>query len=141
MTAVTENVVNNFVALDNQQYNIVLSDNPYSAVVLSQDGLVVSINNPSNLLQQVNSLGSILAGPLMLQSASTESTMYTTRIDFISDNELYKGEAVPGTAEAATAWRISKTLIAGDGDVTTTWASGTAEFNKAWSARVSYSYS
>lgn len=69
------------------------------------------------------------------------SVPYSKRIDFISDNEFYKGEATPGVLEAQANWRISKVTIAQDGDVQELWASGTASFDKQWALRTSYVYS
>ena len=67
--------------------------------------------------------------------------VYSKRIDFISDNELYKGEAQVGTTEASSGWRIRRVVIAQDGDVAETWAGGTANFDKQWSDRLIYIYS
>jgi hypothetical protein len=69
-----------------------------------------------------------------------EQAMYAKRVDFISDNLFYKGEAAPGSSTANPVWRISRTTIGGDGDVTEEWADGSALFEKIWSDRVSYAY-
>jgi len=70
-----------------------------------------------------------------------EETMYASRVDFISDELLYRGEAVPGTLNGGNLWRIRKIDIAeSDGDVTTTWANGSDAFNKVWDDRLSYTY-
>lgn len=70
-----------------------------------------------------------------------EDMVYSKRIDFVSDSVLYRGEASVGTLESAAAWRIRKIVLAQDGDVTETWASGTADFNKQWTQRTVYTYS
>ena len=62
------------------------------------------------------------------------------RTDFVTDALIYIGEAVPGTAESAAAWRIKRLTIAGDDDVTEEWAGGTGDFDKAWDNRASYTY-
>jgi len=80
-------------------------------------------------------------GDSVPSATAEELQMYSKRIDFISDNELYKGEAAVGTPEASALWRISKVVIGIDGDVSETWASGTANFNKVWADRVTYLYS
>ena len=67
--------------------------------------------------------------------------VYSKRIDFVNDSVLYRGEASVGTLESAAAWRIRKIVLALDGDVTETWASGTALFDKIWSDRATYNYS
>lgn len=66
--------------------------------------------------------------------------VYSKRIDFVTDDEIYRGEAEVGTAEGSAAWRIRKVLIASDGDITETWAGGTAAFDKAWNLRSTYNY-
>jgi hypothetical protein len=53
---------------------------------------------------------------------------------------LYRGEAVPGSAESAAVWRIRKITIAVDNDVSETWADGNDNFDKAWSDRAGLSY-
>lgn len=73
--------------------------------------------------------------------SAEEEMVYSKRIDFITDDELYKGEAVPGTAESAYAWRIRKINIAVDSDVTEIWADGDANFDNRWTDRLSKSYS
>ena len=69
-----------------------------------------------------------------------EDMVYSKRIDFVTDDEIYRGEAQVGTAESSTAWRIRRVLIATDGDISEKWAGGTAAFDKAWSLRSTYNY-
>jgi len=71
---------------------------------------------------------------------SDEEMPYAKRVDFISDNELYKGEAVVGTLDSAPLWRIHKIIIGVDNDVTETWASGSSTYDKVWSDRLTYTY-
>lgn len=74
-------------------------------------------------------------------STTTDEEMpYAKRIDFITDNELYKAEAVVGASESSPVWRIRKITIAGDNDVSETWANGTALYDKVWTNRLSYTY-
>lgn len=71
---------------------------------------------------------------------SDEDMPFAKRVDFISDNEIYKGEAVVGASETSEQWRIRKVIISSDNDVSETWANGTALYNKAWSDRLTYTY-
>lgn len=68
-----------------------------------------------------------------------ESMPYAKRVDAVGESIIYKGEAVPGSAESDPAWRISRITLAGD-DLVEEWASGTAAFVHAWSAREGYEY-
>jgi len=74
-------------------------------------------------------------------STSEEEMLYSKRIDTVSDELLYKGEAAPGTAEGSPSWRIRKILINAEGDVTETWANGSSDFLCRWTDRSSYTYS
>ena len=70
-----------------------------------------------------------------------EEELYSKRIDFISDSILYKGEAEVGSSENSSSWRIRKIEIYPDGDISETWANGTANTTHIWSNRLSYTYS
>jgi hypothetical protein len=74
-------------------------------------------------------------------TTTDEEMPYSKRIDFITDAELYKAEAVVGASESAPLWRIRKITIAADNDVSETWASGTALYDKVWTDRLTYTYS
>ena len=64
----------------------------------------------------------------------------TKRIDFISDSEIYKGEATVGASETDAVWRIHKVTLAADGDLIEMWANGTADYDKRWSDHLTYTY-
>ena len=85
----------------------------------------------------------VMAGGLGPQGApglSEDDVMYSKRVDFISDLELYRGEAAVGSSENSAVWRIRKVTLAVDGDVAEKWASGTALFDKVWADRISLTY-
>ncbi len=54
---------------------------------------------------------------------------------------IYIGEAKAGTADGATKWRIRKLAYGTSSATSVKWASGTAEFDKEWDERTSYTYS
>ena len=65
-----------------------------------------------------------------------------TRTDFTADNTvIYKGEAVPGTPEGSSLWRLRRLTIASDNDVTEEWADGVSDYTKSWTDRYTYTYS
>lgn len=70
-----------------------------------------------------------------------EEVAYSKQVDFISDDEMYIGEAPPGSATSAEAWRIKYVTIASDGDVSVLWADGDANFDNAWDNHLSLVYS
>jgi hypothetical protein len=72
--------------------------------------------------------------------AGEEEEMYAKRVDFEGDT-IYRGEAPVGASNSDSVWRVRKVDIAPDGDVTETWANGTAEFVHAWDDRLTLEYS
>ena len=72
---------------------------------------------------------------------SEDDMIYSRRVDFEGDT-IYRGEARVGSAESASVWRIRKIEVSPiDGDVSETWAGGTAEFVHAWDDRLTLEYS
>jgi len=58
------------------------------------------------------------------------------------DGFTYVGEAVPGTTKSQSIWRIKRIYEFGaDGDLDILWANGTADFDKTWNDRATYTYS
>jgi hypothetical protein len=74
-------------------------------------------------------------------TTTDEEMPYSKRIDFISDNEMYKAEAAVGSPENSPVWRIRKVTLATDNDVAELWANGSAAYDKRWDNRASYTYS
>lgn len=80
--------------------------------------------------------------PLNNGTTITDEEMpYAKRIDFISDDVLYKGEAAVGSLESSPVWRIRKIIIGVDSDVSETWANGTSTYDKIWADRLTLTYS
>jgi len=76
-------------------------------------------------------------------SGSEEDIMYAKRVDFVEDEDLlYRGEAIPGSVDSASVWRIRKiTVSAVDSDVNETWADGDDNFDNIWNDRLGLTYS
>ena len=64
-----------------------------------------------------------------------QSSALTLRMDDVGGGVLYAGEALPGTAESALAWRIKKVTSGG-----VFWANGNSSFVNAWDDRLSLPY-
>jgi hypothetical protein len=97
-----------------------------------QDGAVMTYSATLNKL--------VFTMPGQGGTTSDEEMPYAKRIDFITDNELYKAEAAVGSLDSSPAWRIRKIVIGADNDVTETWAAGSALYDKVWDSRLSYTY-
>lgn len=78
-------------------------------------------------------------GPQGPPGQSDEETMYSKRLDVVTDSLMYRGEAVPGASETAAVWRIRRISIAIDGDISEQWV-GSAAFAYCWSDRASLEY-
>lgn len=75
------------------------------------------------------------AGP----GGGDEVATYSKETDFVGDNVIYIGEAVPGATHDQAVWRIHEITFLGE-DSSDRWANGTAAFDKVWNNRASYSY-
>ena len=64
------------------------------------------------------------------------TTAYDSRFED-TGTYMYVGEAVPGSSESSTVWRIKRyvnTTLSG------TYADGVATFTKSWTNRATYTY-
>lgn len=105
---------------------------PIEVIFPAETILVETLSAPEMIVIEVGVPGP--PGPL-----AGESMPYAKRTDSIGENLIYKGEAVPGSAEAAAVWRISRLSIIDD-DITEKWANGNAEFINGWTERASLDY-
>lgn len=120
---------------------ITVTNTPEDNIVTSSDGYtIVALLKDTDTITSAGSAGP--QGPIGPPGVSEEDAVYSKRVDFISDDLLYKGEATVGSLETDPAWRVRLITISNvDGDVSETWASGTAEFNKIWADRATFTYS
>ena len=82
-------------------------------------------------------------GPPGRPGLAEEDIVYAKRIDMVSSELLYRGEAVVGSAEDAPVWRIRRVTLTAAGalvDVSEQWAGGAAEFIHRWSERGTIAY-
>lgn len=71
-----------------------------------------------------------------------DATDYTQLIEYDgSNNPLYHGKTVPGTATSTAAWQIKRYTYTGSNLTAVQYANGTAAFGAAWDSRGSLSYS
>lgn len=84
------------------------------------------------------------AGVWNLQGNLSEVPL-TTRTDTIDPAVIptvhYRGDALPGTATSAAAWRITRLTEQSDGDMEIVYADGNDSFDNIWDNRLSLSYS
>lgn len=119
--------------------SIVSTIQPTSVIVSDSIGSTITLASVGNVLVEVDKstlLVTGMIGPVGPTGISEDDIVYSKRVDFVTDNLLYRGEALVGTSEAASLWRIRRVTIGVDGDVTEVWASGTANFDKVWDNRL-----
>lgn len=105
----------------------------YSVVNTNTKSVAVEINKSTLVVH------SKLLGPLVTEE---EEMVYSKRVDFVSENLIYRGEALVGGSEASPSWRIRRIEISpSDGDIVEKWADGSANFTKIWNNRLTYTYS
>lgn len=68
-------------------------------------------------------------------TSPSASGTYDLNLDEASSTVLYVGEAEPGTADSAAAWRIKRVTPTG-----VSWADAVSTFTKVWNSRASYTY-
>ena len=119
---------------------VVTEENIQQYLSVNTDSLGTNINSPIN-------------GQVLVYNSTTNQwenqTISTTegedvqakRTDMVGDTIIYQGEAVVGTLNSASTWRIRLITLAVDGDVSTTWAEGNSNYNKVWNDRLTYTYS
>lgn len=116
-----------------------------SLEILAETNTISSptVQEVTTVVVEVESSQTVIAGiqgPSGPPGSSEEDTVYSKRVDFTSDTVLYKAEAAVGSSESAAVWRIRKIVFGNDNDVTETWASGSANFDKVWADRLTYTY-
>ena len=121
------------LVLDIQDMSIALSAD-YTSISLSIPGTSpISLTIPST--QGLSLQLDVGQGP-----SGVIGSAYAVRIDEVSSTVIYRGEAVAGSTDGSTVWRIQKIVISGS-STSVTWASGNANFDKIWTNRLTYTYS
>jgi hypothetical protein len=132
------------IIVGSTQIGVVIESTKLDSIVNTPEISTLSTPEVYNVVVQVESSNTLVAGypgPKGEPGIREEDVTYSKRVDFVSDSELYKGEASVGSSESAPVWRVRKVLIGADGDVTEIWASGTDAFDKVWADRISLIYS
>lgn len=71
---------------------------------------------------------------------SEDLMVYAKQYDFVGTDLIYKGEAVAGSSINSPVWRIKRTTISNDNDISDQWADGNADFDNVWADRLILSY-
>lgn len=100
------------------------------AVVLTGEDLTGTTDRLRRI--QVDAAGNIIQG----------DKPYTTLLDYNGGNApVYVGEAAPGSATSAAAWKIKRLSYSGDNLTAVEWADGDTQYDNIWDNRASISYS
>lgn len=66
--------------------------------------------------------------------------VYEKQVDVISDDVIYRGDALPGSATSAASWRVCRITASEYGAAVVEYAEGSTGFNKVWDDRAGYGY-
>lgn len=80
-----------------------------------------------------------IPGPQGPPGTSGGEAVYASRLDTDHDPILYAGEAVPGSAEDESVWRIWRVDVSSGS--TKLWANGASTFVNKWSEHLILTYS
>lgn len=109
----------------------------------TEEGTTLQVTSQTTVLRAQYVLPTLVASPPVYQVYPESLVAYATRVDFDDVNNLiYKGEAVPGSDQADSVWRVRRlSFVGADEDVVEEWAGGTASFDKVWDDRLTLTYS
>ncbi len=142
MTVVVLGESGSLLATELEREAIVQSSTETVAQTLSNE-VYITQDNIGYVLVEVKEATQIVSGqvgPAGKDGIAEDDIVYSKRIDFINEDQLYRGEAAVGSTTNSGVWRIRKIVMSADGDVAETWANGTAAFDKVWDSRATYSY-
>jgi len=132
--------INSTLIVQNDVITNVISNEINNTVQDSLDiNNIVSIFG-NTITQEIKEELVVVSGQAGPPGINEEDMTYSKRVDFISDNLLYKGEADVGTLTTSPGWRVRRITLGNDGDVTEEWADGDALFNNIWDNRTILTY-
>lgn len=82
-------------------------------------------------------------GPPGAPGIAEEDIVYAKRLDMVTPDMFYRGEAKVGSADSEPVWRIRRVTITSMGeimDMSEHWADGAAEFVHRWDDRANLNY-
>lgn len=126
------------VQVDNQG-RLILIGGGGSITIAVPDGDDIAEGATSDLPVLSEGTGSVSAKLAGLVSALG---LYTVLLDYdVDGNLIYKGEAVPGSADTDAVWRIRKFTWTSGNLTAVQWAGGNRNFDNRWDQRAAYAYS
>ena len=111
-----------------------------TVVVQPDDSEVIVVEETTTVIEGDD--GGVIISDVGVQGPASESDVpFATRVDFIGDDLILKGQAQPGTLDATNAWRIQEiTFVGADEDVEIRWAGGNSDFANIWDDRLGLTY-
>lgn len=126
----------NIVTVDNTQ-SLEQTGAPLELEVVD-NALVIQIEEPNYSVRTLGIQGAKGATGIIAEDALLDNDR---EIDFIDDDNWYVGYAPAGTATSATGWKIVfNSIYNAEGDSTKAWADGSADYDKVWDDRLTYTY-
>jgi len=104
---------------------------------LGNDGDIYTDADNGDIYEKITGSWSLQGSP-----GSVALTIRSDTIDpTVFPEVTYRGDALPGSATSATAWRVQRLTQQSDGDMEILFADGNDNFDNIWDNRLSLSYS
>lgn len=122
---------------------VVGAESPVAVGVIEQ-ALVLELSEAAREVVVVREPAPIDVVEVLLPGAGPSApgpapVRYEHRAELVDADLAYRGEAAPGSADGAQAWRISR-IDTSTGEPVVAWAGGSQAFDKAWNTRSTYEY-
>lgn len=103
-----------------------------TVVIQPDDSEIINVEQTTTVIEAED--GSVIVSDVGVQGpASEDDVAFATRVDFVGDDLIYKGQASPGTLDSENGWRVQEiTFVGADEDVVIKWSAGNSNFDKVW---------
>lgn len=141
------------VTIEDTDYTVLEIEDKSVIAIADTNVVVVEVGDSLNGIEVVEiedttdiSLIEVGTGDISVIEIATEGpgvdlTKYEQQVDVVSDELVYRGDALPGSLESDPVWRIKRITISFDGDtIETLYANDNANFELIWDNRASYTY-
>lgn len=112
---------------------------------ISQIDDVVSVADSDTVVSitEVEEVIDLKVSDVTVQIIEDSSVPYAKRTDFVGEDKIYKGRAVPGSLDSDPVWQMWLITVTDvdEGDSNDTWADGNSSFDNVWNDHLTLDYS
>lgn len=128
---ITEDVISVGSGVD--QVNIAVAEEVFN---IAEETTVVSVADEVVVIQP-------RVAEVQIQIIEDISVPYAKHTEFVGEDKIYKGRAIPGSIDSDPVWQIWLITITDtdEGDNNEKWADGNAKFDNVWDDYLTLEYS